>query len=84
MAEFTPTLPFGPAPDLTSTAEERREWYKQVNGWKACRVYDVARSYCYWCLSDDDFKFMRKGTRNGTYMYCSEVCRDTAAMPRWN
>lgn len=82
MREFVPTLPLGPAPGLDSQPEVRRVWYSKINDWKACRQYDVARAVCYWCLSAEDMLFTDKRTKRGVYKYCSEECRDTAALPR--
>ena len=78
---WTPTLPLGEAPGLDAGLTARREWTQKKQDWRACRNYDVMRVFCYWCLSNDDQLFMDKGARGGTYKYCSEKCRDTAALP---
>lgn len=80
MNEFVPTLPLGEAPGPADNAAVRIAWRRQIDNWRGCRNYDYMRELCYWCLANDDQRFTDKGARSGTYKWCSERCRDTAAM----
>lgn len=55
-------------------------WYRDVvQRFIATHAYEDHIILCRWCLADEDHTVKERGSRMGTFKYCSDRCADAAA-----